>query len=81
MALDRRQRERMPCGCEMRLGMESISWVRCPLHEAAPKLLAAAKTVLAGLTARIDAAPGDAVPVFDGIADLHTAIAKAEGRD
>jgi hypothetical protein len=49
---------------------------------AQPELLAAAKAVLAGLNARIDAAAnGDGkVPVFDGIADLHSAIAKAEGR-
>lgn len=48
------------------------------LIAAAPKLLAAAKRVLAGLNERIDAAPGDAVPVFDGIVDLHDAIGKAE---
>ena len=49
---------------------------------AAPDLLAAAKAVLAGLNARIDvASAGDGrVPVFDGIAELHSAIAKAEGR-
>jgi len=46
---------------------------------AAPELLAAAKTVLDGLNARIDAADGHHAPVFDGIAELHNAIAKAEG--
>lgn len=50
------------------------------LLAAAPDLLEAAKIVLAGLNARIDAADGHHVPVFDGIADLHTAIAKAEGK-
>lgn len=40
-------------------------------HEA---LVAAATRVLAGLTARIEAAPGDAAPVFDGIAELHAAL-------
>ena len=50
------------------------------LFAAAPDLLAAAKTVLYGLNARIDAADGHHVPVFDGIADLNTAIAKAEGK-
>ena len=42
-------------------------------------LLAAAQLVLAGLNARIDdaVANGKPVPVFDGIADLHSAIAKA----
>jgi hypothetical protein len=51
------------------------------LIAAAPDLLEAAKLVLAGLEARIDAASASAVPVFDGIANLHDAIAKAEGRD
>jgi len=41
-------------------------------------LLEAAKKVLAGLNARIDNAPLHAVPVFDGIAELHAAIHKAE---
>lgn len=49
------------------------------LIEAAPDLLAAAKIVLDGLNARIDSADGHHVPVFDGIAELHDAIAKAEG--
>lgn len=48
------------------------------LIAAAPDLLAAAKTVLAGLNARIDASSPHSVPVFDGIADLHSAIARAE---
>ncbi|MGE5500617.1 MAG: hypothetical protein ACM3W4_01685 [Ignavibacteriales bacterium] len=43
------------------------------------ELLEAAKTVLHGLQARI-AAARDETPVFDGIAALHDAIAKAEGR-
>lgn len=50
---------------------------------AAPDLLDAAKAVLAGLNDRIDKAlaeGGHSVPVFEGIADLHSAIAKAEGR-
>jgi hypothetical protein len=50
------------------------------LIAAAPDLYEAAKVVLAGLCERIDAAPKNAVPVFAGIADLHAAIAKAEGR-
>ena len=40
---------------------------------------AAAEKVLVHLNARISAAPPSAVPVFDGIADLHAAIAKASG--
>lgn len=48
------------------------------LMAAAPDLLAAAKKVLAGLNARIDAADPRAVPVFDGIAELSGAINKAE---
>lgn len=44
---------------------------------ASKKLLAAAQVVLAGLNARIDAADRSSVPVFDGIADLHAAIAAA----
>jgi hypothetical protein len=49
------------------------------LCAAAPDLLEAAKTVLLGLNARIDAAK-DKTPVFAGIAALHAAIAKAGGR-
>lgn len=44
------------------------------------ELLSAAKTVMAGLDARIDKASangGTAVPVFDGIAALHDAIGAA----
>jgi hypothetical protein len=50
------------------------------LIAAAPDLLAAAKRVLAHLNARLDAAVAaeGPVPLFDGIADLHDAIAKAE---
>lgn len=48
------------------------------LIAAAPDLLAAAKKVMAGLDARIEAAPSTAKPVFNGIADLHDAINKAE---
>lgn len=44
------------------------------------ELLAAAKKVLANLNERIADAPSDSVPVFVGIADLHDAINKAEGR-
>ena len=49
------------------------------LISAAPELYAAAQLVLAGLNARIDDASANSspVPVFDGIADLHAAIAKA----
>lgn len=43
-------------------------------------LLAASKVVLAGLNARIDRAHPSGVPVFDGIADLHDAIGRAEAR-
>lgn len=50
------------------------------LFVAAPALLAAAKRILANLNQRIDAAPGNAKPVFDGIEDLHTAINLAEER-
>jgi hypothetical protein len=43
------------------------------------QLLLAARKVLAGLNARIDEAvtKGNPVPVFDGIGDLHDAIAQA----
>jgi hypothetical protein len=49
------------------------------LLKAAPTLLEAAQIVMEGLNARIaDAsARGGRVPVFEGIADLHEAIAKA----
>lgn len=59
----------------------SQSEANARLIAAAPDLLKAAKEVLAGLNARIDAALADgghAVPVFHGIAELHAAIAKAE---
>ncbi len=49
------------------------------LIAAAPDLLEAAKVVLAGLNARIDSAPANAVPLFTGISALHDAIAKAGG--
>lgn len=51
------------------------------LIAAAPELYEAAETVFAGLNARIDAAcaSGGSVPVFDGIAALSDALAKARG--
>jgi hypothetical protein len=45
---------------------------------AGTALLAAGEKVLADLEARIDAAPSDAKPVFNGIADLHDAINQAK---
>lgn len=50
------------------------------LTSAAPDLVAAAETVLNDLHARIAAAQGNSVPVFEGIAALHDAINKARGR-
>lgn len=49
------------------------------LISAARELYAAAQEVLVGLNARIEEAraTGSPVPVFDGIADLHAAVAKA----
>lgn len=51
------------------------------LIAAAPDLLSAAEEVLAGLNARLDQArdAGQPMPVFGGIAALHTAIHKAKG--
>jgi hypothetical protein len=57
----------------------SVNLANAHLIAAAPDLLAAAETVLADLNARIGAAPDTAKPVFNGIADLHAAIAKAKG--
>ena len=34
-----------PCGCEIRLGIESMSLVRCATHEAASDLLSALEVV------------------------------------
>lgn len=53
------------------------------LIAAAPELLVAAQTVLEGLNARIDQASqaGKPVPLFDGIAGLYAAIAKALGEE
>jgi len=45
--------------------------------ELIAELVAAGQIVLAGLNARIDAAPSSAKPVFNGIADLHDAIRHA----
>lgn len=46
--------------------------------ELVSELVEAGQRVLDGLNARIEAAPMDAVPVFDGIVELHTALAKAK---
>lgn len=66
--------------CGFNEPFESQQQANARLIAAAPELLAAAKAVLDGLNARIDAAPMTDVPVFDGIAALHSAIAKAECR-
>lgn len=61
-------------------GWSVIDAVMCgreSVYAAAPDLHAAAVRVLAGLNARIDAADRTSVPVFDGIAELHDAINKA----
>ena len=44
-----------------------------------PGLLEASQRVYEGLVERIKTAPGEAVPVFDGIVDLHDAIIRAGG--
>lgn len=50
----------------------------CKLIEAKEmvwsELLVAAELILAELNARIDVAPAEAKPVFNGISELHTAI-------
>lgn len=56
---------------------EAMAELMAAAVNALPALLAcaeAAKVVLDGLNARIDAAPREAVPVFDGIAELHSAL-------
>lgn len=58
-------------------GVQRIEDAR--LISAAPDLLEAAKTVMAGLLQRIHDAK-EVTPVFAGIAALDAAIAKAEGR-
>lgn len=57
--------------------LEATMNANAHLIAAVPDLLTAAQTVLADLHARIDAAGAGPVPVFRGIADLHSAIAKA----
>lgn len=39
-------KQQYPCGCETRAGMESISWIKCPVHEAAPDVLEALADLL-----------------------------------
>lgn len=65
--------------CQLAQDTSGVAEADARLISAAPDLLAAAQTVLAGLNARIDAAPSTAKPVFNGIADLHDAIGKATG--
>lgn len=50
------------------------------LIEDKQSLLNAAQTVMDGLLLRIDEAPGNAKPVFHGIADLYDEINKARGK-
>lgn len=45
------------------------------LLRAGDRLAVAGRVVLSGLNGRIEAADHSAVPVFDGIADLHDAFA------
>jgi len=51
------------------------------VEAGAEQLLRAAKRVLAGLEARVEKAraAGAPLPVFDGMAGLHAAVARAEG--
>jgi hypothetical protein len=49
------------------------------LIASAPELYEAGERVLRHLNARIDAADPSAVPLFEGIAELHDALAKARG--
>lgn len=50
------------------------SFAYARLMTGAPRLAAAAQRVLAHLNQRIDAAPLDAKPVFNGIVELHDAL-------
>lgn len=59
--------------------IEAATIAKAQLIAAAPRLLAAAQTVLAGLNNRIETALPSRVPVFDGIAELHSAVAEATG--
>lgn len=49
-----------------------------PNPAADDDLAAAARKVLDGLNRRIDEAPADAAPVFDGIVELSSALSKRE---
>lgn len=66
----------LPCGVHSRIEEAKAN---NQLLFAAPDLLKAAQKVLDGLNARIDFAKDaeQPLPVFDGIADLHSAINKA----
>lgn len=67
------------CGFGVWRGGSEEAMANARLIAAAPELLEAAQTVLAGLLVRIDAAPSSSKPVFNGIAELHDAINKAAG--
>ena len=54
-----------------------VSW----LLKRVGDLLEAGKQVVAELNARIDAAPDNAKPVFQGLAELHTAIQRTSSAD
>ncbi len=74
-ALDGISTEDIEAGCVQLSALEQL----LELRKSNADLLAAAKTVLYDLEARIDEASeaGEPVPVYEGIAALHTAIGNA----
>lgn len=54
-----------------------VSW----LLKRVGEFLEAGKQIVAELNARIDAAPGNAKPVFRGLAELHSAIQRTISAD
>lgn len=76
-------RSRLPCGCEIRLGMESASLAQCPPHTATAELLAACKAMLSRLPTLWGDNVHDSMISLDldeeAVDSALAAIAKAEG--
>jgi hypothetical protein len=84
----------LPCGCgakgtqdwdnavdtgySLRVGYKNIHVVHCPVHAAAPDLLAACRRGLADLVQFIELAGTGDPETYEAVAQLRAAIAKAK---